>query len=271
MHDRLRETARGTVMYQIDLSGKTAVVFGVANRRSIAYAIARRLSEAGARLGFSFQGERLRKNVEGLAADFDGSFCFPCDVSGDADIDAAFDVIRKNAGGIDYLVHSVAFAPREDLEGEFVDTSREGFRVALDISTYSLIALTRAALPSLEKRKGSVVALSYLGAERAVPNYNVMGTAKAGLEQVVRQLASELGGRGVRVNAISAGPINTLSARGIGGFTKILDVYRKRAPLRRNITQDEVGTAALFLLSDMASAITGTTLHVDAGYSIMGF
>jgi enoyl-[acyl-carrier protein] reductase I len=257
-------------VFTIDLSGKVAAVFGVANRRSIAYAIARHLHQAGARLAFSYQGERIREGVQGLAAGFPQAVVFPCDVSREEEIAEAFATIGREAGSLDYLVHSIAFARKEDLEGEFADTSREGFRTALEISAYSLLSLTHHALPLMEGRAGSILSLSYLAAERAVPNYNVMGTAKAALEQITRQLAGELGPAGIRINALSAGPVSTLSARGISGFTKILKVYEERSPLKRNITHDEVAKAALFLLSDMASGITGSTLHVDAGYSIMG-
>jgi len=257
-------------MYTIDLSGKTAMIFGVANRRSIAYGIAQVLGEAGARLAFTYQGERVKENVTALAADFPGSLVLECDVTNEYHLDRTFHAVAEEFGYLDHLVHSVAFAQRSDLSGNFKDTSRDGFRLALEISSYSLLAMTHHATPLMKGREGSIVSLSYLGAERAVPNYNVMGTAKAALEQITRQLASELGPSGIRVNAVSAGPVNTVSARGIGGFNKILRVYERRAPLRRNITQREVGKAALFLLSDLSSGVTGTTLHVDAGYSIMG-
>ncbi|NNF05576.1 MAG: enoyl-ACP reductase [Candidatus Eisenbacteria bacterium] len=257
-------------MYTLDLSGKTAAVFGVANRRSLAYGIAKELGKAGVRQAFTYQGERLKDNVAKLAGDFENSMLLECDVTNESQLESTFSQIKAEFGHLDYLVHSVAFAQKEDLEGDFVNTSRDGFRTALEISAYSLISMTRFAKPLMEGRKGSVVSLSYLGAERSVPHYNVMGTAKAALEQITRQLASELGESGIRVNTISAGPVNTLSARGISGFGKILKVYEERAPLRRNITQEEVGTAALFLLSEMGGGVTGTTLHVDAGYSTVG-
>jgi enoyl-[acyl-carrier protein] reductase I len=256
-------------MFTLDLSGKTAVVLGVANKRSLAYAIARELDAAGVRLAFTYQGERLREGVEKLAADMKDPLVLECDVSRDEQVEAAMHTIGKKFGHLDYVIHSVAFALREDLEGEFADTSREGFRTALEVSAYSLLSVVHHARSYLHSG-GAVVSLSYLAAERYVPNYNVMGTAKAALEQITRQLAGELGPKGVRVNCISAGPVNTVSARGISGFQQIIKVYEERAPLRRSITPEEVGQAALFLLSDMASGITGTTLHVDAGYSIIG-
>jgi enoyl-[acyl-carrier protein] reductase I len=199
------------------------------------------------------------------------SLLVECDVSRDEDLARAFETVGREFGHLDHLVHSVAYADKQDLEGSYLDTSRAGFRTALDISAYSLIPMSRLAAPLMADRGGSIVTLSYLGAERAVANYNVMGTAKAALEQAVKQLALDLGPRNIRINAVSAGPVNTLAARGISGFRDILKIYEERAPLRRNITQEEVGAAALFLLSDMASGITGTTLHVDAGYHIVGY
>ena len=256
-------------MLTLDLSGKTAAVFGVANHRSLAYGIAKTLNEAGVRQAFSYQGERLKSGVEKLAADMKDPMVLECDVTDDKEVEGFFSAVKDRFGRLDYLVHSVAFAQKDDLEGAFSQTSQEGFRTALEVSAYSLITLSRHAMP-LMSDGGSIVSLSYLGAERAVPNYNVMGTAKAALEQITRQLALELGPKNIRVNAISAGPVNTLSARGISGFTNILKIYEERSPLKRNITQEEVGKAAFFLLSDLGSGVTGTTLHVDAGYSISG-
>jgi enoyl-[acyl-carrier protein] reductase I len=258
-------------MVSIDLSGKTGFVFGVANHRSLAWAIAEQLSAAGARLAFSYQNERLRDGVEKLASPLPGSILVECDVNDDAALEQAFVKVGRDFGSLDYLVHCVAFARKEDLEGHFRDTSREGFRTALEISAYSLIPMARLATPLMEGRSGSIVALTYMASQRVIPNYNVMGSAKAALEHSVRQLAYELGPRGIRVNAVSAGAVNTLSARGISGFTTMLAETRERAPLKKNITAQEVGKAALFLLSDMASGVTGTTLFVDAGYHIMGF
>jgi enoyl-[acyl-carrier protein] reductase I len=253
------------------LDGKTGLVFGVANKRSIAWAIAQALSREGMRLAFTFQGDRLRENVEELAATLPGSLVLPCDVTSDEQIEAVYAEVDRAFGRLDSLVHSVAFAPREDLENEFVKTSREGFRTAHDISAYSLVVLTRAALPLFEKSGGgSVVALSYYGAEKAVEGYNVMGVAKASLESSVRYLAANLGPVNVRVNAISAGPVNTLAARGIAGLTTMLKMHAERAPLRRNVKLEEIGNAALFLLSPMSSGITGEVMYVDCGYNIIG-
>ena len=257
-------------MKTIDLSGTTGVIFGVANHRSLAWAIAEALGEAGARLAFSYPGERLQENVEKLAAKIPGSVVFECDVTDDAAMARGFDVVGKAFGHLDYLVHSVAFARKEDLEGSFRDTSRDGYRMALEISAYSLLPMARLAAPLMAGRAGSIVALTYLASQRVVPNYNVMGSAKAALEHAVRQLAFELGARNIRVDAISAGAINTLSARGISGFTSMLSEAREKAPLGRNVTAEEVGKAALFLLSDLGSGVTGETLHVDAGYHVMG-
>jgi enoyl-[acyl-carrier protein] reductase I len=256
-------------MFTLDLAGRTGVVFGVANQRSLAWAIAQQLHAAGARLAFSYAGERLQEKVEALAAAIEGSFVFPCDVTDDAAVSVAFQQIRERFGTIHFLVHSVAFANKEDLEGSFLDTSRAGFHLAMDISAFSLVRLAREAAP-LMADGGSIVTLTYMASQRVVPSYNVMGSAKAALEHEVRQLAYELGPRSIRVNAISAGPVNTLSARGISGFLDMLQVAREKAPLRRSIEPAEVGKAALFLLSDMGSGITGETLYVDAGYNIMG-
>jgi enoyl-[acyl-carrier protein] reductase I len=253
------------------LEGKSGIVFGVANKRSIAWAIAQALSNAGMRLAFTYQGERLKESVEELTSSMAGSLLLPCDVTNDGEIAAVFAQIDREFGKLDTLVHSVAFAPREDLESEFVKTSREGFKLAHDISAYSLVVLTRAALPLMEKAGGgSVIAMTYYGAEKVVEGYNVMGLAKASLEAGVRYLAANLGPRNVRVNAISAGPVNTLAARGIKGFTGMLKLHAEKAPLRRNVDLEEIGNAALFLASPMSSGITGEVLHVDSGYNIIG-
>jgi len=253
------------------LEGKTGIIFGVANKRSIAWAIAQALADEGLRLAFTYQGERLKENVQELASTMQGSLLLPCDVTIDAEIDSVFKSVDEQFGKLDVLVHSVAFAPREDLENEFVKTSREGFKVAHDISAYSLVGLTRAALPLLEKAGGgSVLAMTYYGAEKAVEGYNLMGVAKAALEASIRYLAANLGPKNIRVNAISAGPVNTLAARGIKGFTGMMKHHAEKAPLRRNVELEEIGNAALFLCSPMSSAITGEVLYVDCGYNIIG-
>ncbi len=245
------------------------MIFGVANKRSIAWAIAQAWQKAGARLIFNYQGERLKENVEELVATFGAdTLLHPCDVGSDEQIDSFFAEVRKYTDRLDLLLHSVAFAPRETLTGEFVATSRQAFSIAHDISAYSLVGLTRAALPFMTAG-GSIVAMSYLGAARVVPGYNVMGVAKASLEASVRYLANDLGTKKIRVNAISAGPMNTLAARGIGGFSKMLDHYEARAPLHRNVELEELGATGLFLASDGAAAITGQTMYVDCGYSSM--
>jgi enoyl-[acyl-carrier protein] reductase I len=253
------------------LEGKSGIIFGVANKRSIAWAIAQALSNAGMRLAFTYQGERLKESVEELTSSMAGSLLLPCDVTSDDEISAVFTQVDRDFGKLDTLVHSVAYAPREDLESDFVKTSRGGFKLAHDISAYSLVGLTRAALPLMEKAGGgSVIAMTYYGAEKAVEGYNLMGVAKASLEACVRYLAANLGPRNVRVNAISAGPVNTLAARGIKGFTGMLKHHAERAPLRRNVELQEIGNAALFLASPMSSAITGEVLYVDCGYNIIG-
>jgi enoyl-[acyl-carrier protein] reductase I len=254
------------------LEGKTGIVFGVANKRSIAWAIAQALAREGMRLAFTYQGERLKESVEALtSAAMPGSLLVPCDVTNDAEIDAVFQRVGEEYGKLDALLHSVAFAPKEDLENDFVNTSRDGFKLAHDISAYSLVVLTRAALPLFEKANGgSVLALTYYGAQKAVEGYNVMGVAKASLEASVRYLAANLGPRNVRVNALSAGPVNTLAARGIKGFTGMLHHHAERAPLRRNVELEEIGNAGLFLLSPMSSGITGEVMFVDCGYNIVG-
>lgn len=252
------------------LEGKTGLIVGVANKRSIAWAIAQALSGAGMRLAFTYQGERLRENVESLASTLPDSRCYPCDVTSDTEIDALVTALARESPALDLLVHSVAYAPREDLEGAFVTTSREGFRVAHDVSAYSLVALTRAVLPLLEKSgQASVIAMTYYGSEKVTPGYNVMGLAKASLESAVRYLAADLGPRSIRVNAISAGPVNTLAARGIRGFTDMLRHHAERAPLRRNVEPREIGDTALFLASRLSSGITGAVIFVDCGYHIL--
>ncbi len=254
----------------IDLAGKTAVVFGLANKRSIAWGIAQKLHAAGAVLAICYQNERMKLEAEGLIAELPGAAGFQCDLSSDAEIESLFAALKDKYGKIDILVHAVAFAPAADLRGEFVNTSREGFRLAMDVSVYSLIAATRAAVP-LMTEGGSIMTLSYYAAEKVVPNYNVMAVAKAGLESTVRYLAWNLGPRNIRVNAISAGPIKTLAARGVGDLGDMLRSHADRAPLQRNVDQLEVGGTALYLASDLSSAVTGETLYVDCGYNIMGF
>jgi enoyl-[acyl-carrier protein] reductase I len=254
----------------LPLTGKTGVIFGVANKRSIAWAIAQAWHKAGAKLIFNYQGERLKENVEELAGAFGADTpIFPCDVGSDEEIERFFGEVKQKTDRIDLLLHSVAYAPREALSGEFVQTSRQAFSIAHDISAYSLVGLSRAALPFMEKNGGSIIAMSYLGAARVVPHYNVMGVAKAALEASVRYLANDLGQRKIRVNAISAGPMNTLAARGVAGLTDMLKHYDARAPLRRNVELDELGATGLFLATDGAAAITGQTMYVDSGFSIM--
>jgi enoyl-[acyl-carrier protein] reductase I len=254
------------------LEGRTGIIFGVANKRSIAWAIAQALAREGMQLAFTYQGERLKETVEELAGSLkQTSLILPCDVTVDTDIQNVFRAVGEKFEKLHGLVHSVAFAPREDLENEFVKTSRDGFKTAHDISAYSLVAMSNAALPLMEKAGGgSVLALTYYGAEKAVEGYNVMGVAKASLEASVRYLAANLGRHNIRVNAISAGPVNTLAARGIKGFTGMLHHHAEKAPLRRNVELEEIGNAALFLISSMGSGITGETLYVDCGYNIVG-
>jgi enoyl-[acyl-carrier protein] reductase I len=252
------------------LAGKLGIVFGVANKRSIAWAIAQAWHRAGARLVFTYQGERLKENVEALAGAFGAdTLILPCDVTRDDEIAAVFKAVGEKFGKLHLLLHSVAFAPKDALEGEFVNTNREAFRIAHDVSAYSLVALARAAAP-LMSDGGSLVAMSYYGAEKVVPHYNVMGVAKAGLEACTRYLAYDLGPKRIRVNCISAGPVNTLAARGISGFSEMLRHYEAHAPLKRNVLPDELGATGLFLASDGAAAITGQVLYVDCGYQIMG-
>ncbi len=252
------------------LSGKLGVVCGVANKRSIAWAIAQAWHQAGARLAFTYQGERLKENVSELAATFGpDTLMLPCDVTKDEEIHRVFEEVGQRFGGLHLLLHSVAFAPREALEGEFLNTSREAFRISHDVSAYSLIALAREAAP-LMTDGGSIVAMSYYGAEKVVPHYNVMGVAKASLEASTRYLAYDLGPKRIRVNCISAGPVNTLAARGIAGFTDMLKHYEVHAPLKRNVLPAELGATGTFLASDGAAAITGQVIYVDCGYQIMG-
>jgi enoyl-[acyl-carrier protein] reductase I len=249
---------------------KTAVIFGLANKRSIAWAIAQKLSEAGWRLAITYQNERLEQEAKDLITDLPGADGFMCDVTSDAEIAKLFEQLKARYGVLDGLVHSVAFAPAEDMKGEFLNTTREGFRIAHDVSVYSLIAVARAAAP-LMTNGGSIVTLTYYGAEKVVPKYNVMGVAKAALEATVRYLANDLGPKGIRVNAISAGPIKTLAARGVSQLGEMLKSHAERAPLKRNVDPAEVGGTAAFLLSPAGSGITGETLYVDCGYNIMGF
>jgi enoyl-[acyl-carrier protein] reductase I len=251
------------------LEGQHGLVLGVANKRSIAWGIARAAQREGARLALTYQGERLERNVRRLAEELEDPLLLPCDVTRDEDLKSVAEGVRREFGRLDFVVHAVAFALREELDGAFVDTSREGYRVAQDISSYSLTALAREAAPLMEGG-GSIVTLSYLGGERVVPHYNVMGVAKAALEMSVRYLAADLGPRGIRVNAISAGPIKTLAASGVHGLSKMLEYHRTHAPLRKNTEQDEVGDTALFLLSPLSRGVTGEVIHVDGGFHVMG-
>jgi enoyl-[acyl-carrier protein] reductase I len=254
----------------IDLKGKVAVVFGLANKRSIAWGIAQKLSEAGATLAICYQNERLKREADALIPELKDAKAYQCDVSSDAEIEALFAQLKETYGTLHTIVHAVAFAPADEIKNDFLLTSREGFRIAHDVSVYSLIAVSRAAVP-LMTEGGSILTLTYYGSTKTFPNYNVMGVAKAALEATVRYLAVSLGPKNIRVNAISAGPIKTLAARGIGDFSKILDAVTERAPLHRNVDQLEVGGAALFLSSDLASGITGEITFVDCGYNITAF
>lgn len=254
-----------------DLAGKHGLIVGVANKRSISWAIAQAAAAQGARIALTYPSERLEENVRDLAATLDGSLVLPCDVSNDDQIARLPEAIEREFGGLDFLVHGAAFAPQAELSRPFVETSRDGFKMALDISVYSLIALTRAVVPLFERRGGgSVLTLTYLGSDRVFPNYNVMGVAKAALESSVRYLAADLGPRNVRVNAISAGPIKTLAASGISGFSSILQVYRDRAPLRKTVELAEVADVAAFLLGNGSRGMTGEVVFVDAGYHSVG-
>jgi enoyl-[acyl-carrier protein] reductase I len=257
-------------MRTIDLSGKNALVLGVANQRSLAWGIAEALGEAGCRMAFTYQGERLQENVHGLAEEYEDALVMALDVTSEEQMDGVFCRLKEEFGHLDILIHSIAFAKKGELRGGFIETSREGWQIALDISAYSLIPLARRAVKLMPRDGGSIVALTFQGSERVFPNYNVMGSAKAALEHCVRQLAYELGERHIRVNAISAGPVPTLSAKGVSGFTGMASHHRAKSPLKRNITQREVGDAALFLCSELASGITASTIYVDAGFHVMG-
>jgi enoyl-[acyl-carrier protein] reductase I len=252
------------------LEGRIAVVFGVANKRSIAWSIAQGLHQAGAKLAVTYQNERLEREAKDLILSLPGTEAFMCDVSNDAEIERLFSQLKERYGKLHVLVHSVAFAPADELKGEFLNTTREGFRIAHDVSVYSLVAVSRGAAPLMEEG-GSIITMTYFGAEKVVPRYNVMGVAKAALECSVRYLAYDLGRRKIRVNAISAGPIKTLAARGISDFSDMLKVHAEHSPLGRNVDVNEVGATAVFLASDASSAITGEVIYVDCGYNIMGF
>lgn len=256
-------------MYAIDLSGKNALVFGVANQRSIAWAIAKALHDAGARVALAYQNERLREPVAALAAEIGDAPLFQCDMSVDEDIVNLYQQVGESLGSLSIVVHSIAFANRDDLGGDFSKQDREGFRLALDVSAYSLIPMVRHAAP-LMADGGTVVAMTFLAAEKVFPGYNIMGVAKAALENSVRQLAAEYGPAGIRVNAISAGPLDTLSSRVISGYRDMKRIHAERAPMGRNITHEDVGGTALYLCSDLSSGVTGEVIHVDAGYSVMG-
>jgi enoyl-[acyl-carrier protein] reductase I len=254
-----------------DLTGKLGLVLGVANKRSISWAIAQAAAAAGARLVLTYPSQRLEENVRELAATLDGAIVLPCDVTSDEQLAALTTSLEADPGGLDFVVHGAAFAPAAELSNRFVQTSRDGFRTALDVSAYSLVALTRACLPLLEKRGGgSIVTLSHIGADRVFPNYNVMGVAKAALEAAVRYLAADLGPQNIRVNAVSAGPIKTLASAGIPGLSTMLQAQKERAPLRRGMELAEIAAAAVFLLSQASRAITGEVLMVDGGYHVVG-
>ncbi len=252
------------------LAGKKALIFGVANDRSIAWAVARELHAQGAELAFTYAGEVLEKRVRPLAESIGSTLVIPCDVTRDDEIEAVFEVIGREWDGLDILIHAIAYANKDDLSQPFVQTSRAGFHTALDISSYSLVALTRQAVGLMRGRDGAVVTLTYMGSEKVIPNYNVMGVAKAALEASVRYLAYDLGPEGIRVNAISAGPVKTLAAAGIAGFRDMLHYAGERAPLKRNVEPAEIGRTAVYLVSELGSGVTGETLHVDAGYNVMG-
>lgn len=256
-------------MIQIDLQGKRGLVMGVANSRSLGWAIAERLHAAGAELAFSYQGERLKEELSKLTQDMPGTRLYQCDVTRDEEIAATFDDLRTHWGGLDYVVHSIAFAPRPAMDGRFIETAREDWKTALDVSAYSLVAVARAAEPLLSEG-GGLITLTYYASEKVVPKYNVMGIAKSALEASVRYLAYDLGKKGVRVNAVSAGPVRTVAARSIPGFIKMYSRVGGMAPLGRNVTHEEVGNLGLFLLSPLSSGITGETVYVDAGYHVMG-
>ncbi|MCB1744260.1 MAG: enoyl-ACP reductase [Gammaproteobacteria bacterium] len=253
------------------LAGKNALILGLASQRSIAWGIAQAMHREGAALAFTYQNERLESRVREMSAELDSSICVPCDVASDEQIDAVFEHIAQRWDGLDIIVHAVAFAPREALRGEFLDNlTRESFQIAHDISAYSFAALAKAARPLMRGRNGALITLTYLGAERTIPNYNVMGPAKASLEATVRYMAHSLGPEGTRVNAISAGPIKTLAAAGIGDFKRFLDAARHTSPLRRTVEIMDVGNVAAFLCSELAAGITGEIVHVDAGFNMVG-
>lgn len=252
------------------LEGKTGVIFGVANKRSIAWGCAQSLARAGMRLAFTYMGERMEKSVRDLASEMPDALVLPCDVTQSDTIDTVFRMIKDEFGHLDTVVHAVAFAKREELQGDFFNTTKDGYMLAHEVSAYSLTAITRGALPLMEGREGTIVTLTYIGGERVVQNYNVMGIAKAALEASVRYLANDLGPRGIRINAISAGPIRTLSASGVAGFSEILDHIAEHSPLRRNVTAEEVGNTCAFLCGPHSRGITGSVVYVDAGYHIMG-
>jgi enoyl-[acyl-carrier protein] reductase I len=254
----------------VNLEGQTAVIFGVANKRSIAWSIAQGLHKAGARIAVTYQNQRLEQEAKDLILSLPGAEAFMCDVSNDAEIDQLFATLKQRYGKLHTIVHSVAFAPADELKGDFVNTTREGFRVAHDVSVYSLIAVSRAAAALMDEG-GSIITMTYYGAEKVVPHYNVMGVAKAALECTVRYLAHDLGKKNIRVNAISAGPIKTLAARGISGLSDMLKAHSDRAPLHRNVDVNEVGETGVFLASSGSSGITGEVIYVDCGYNIMGF
>ncbi len=251
------------------LKGKKALIMGVANAKSIAWGIAEAMHREGAELGFTFVGDNLEKRVRPLAESIGASLVLPCDAGSDEDIAALFDEVKKQWGDFDILVHAMAFANKDELKGEFIETSRDGFKLAMDISAYSLVGICREAYP-LMNEGGSVITLTYLGSERVIKNYNVMGVAKAALETSVKYLAPDLGSRGIRINAISAGPIKTLAAMGISGFRDILNVVEEKSPMKRNVTPADIGGTALYLASDLASGVTGDIIYVDSGFSIMG-
>lgn len=252
------------------LNDKKGIIFGVANERSIAWAIAQALHKEGAELAFTYVGDALKERVVPLAQGIGSKLILPCDVAKDNEIDAVFNKVKETWGGLDILVHSVAFANKEELKGLYADTSREGFRLAMDVSAYSLVALAKRAYPLMEGRSGSIITLTYYGSKKVIPNYNVMGVAKAALEASVKYLAADLGQKGIRVNAISAGPVKTLAAMGIAGFRDILSVVEKKTPLKRNVTTEDIAKTALYLLSDLSSGVTGDIIYVDAGYNIVG-
>jgi enoyl-[acyl-carrier protein] reductase I len=252
------------------LEGKTGLILGVANKRSVAWACAQALKREGMQLALTYASDRLEKSVRSLAEDLEVETVLPCDVTTPKEIDKLVDGVGAALGKLDCFVHAVAFAPRDELKGTYLDTSREGYSIAQEVSSFSLPAVSRRAIPLMEGCHGSIITLTYIGSTRVIPGYNVMGVAKASLEASVRYLAHDLGPRGIRVNAISSGPIRTLSAAGVEGFSAVLDLIAEKAPLRRNITADEVGDVCAFLASDMSRGITGSTVYVDAGYHIMG-